>query len=1339
MPASAVWRSRPVFITSTFRDMHAERDWLRVHVFPVLEERLRERFHHLETIDLRWGVESASAEQETDRERLVLTVCLREIERSRPFLIGLLGDRYGWRPPADRLREAAGEAGLDADLDGRSVTELEILYGVLRNTDQARRTWFYFRERLPYDEMPREDAARYSDAFSPEPDAADRAARLAALKTRVIDALPGRVRTYAAAWDAETQSVSGLAAWGAQVLEDLWSDLEAETTEFLRQAPQTWQEQDRWALDEFIEGRARGFVGRTAITSQLMTLATSPAAEGTAWGACLTAEAGAGKSSLFGHLQQLLKERDVLVLAHAAGISVRSTQVDWMLRRWVGELAAALGEADPLDDTAPPDDIDQAFARLLGRVARERRVVVLIDALNQFEPTPRATHLTWGPRLWPPNARLIATAIPGTASSALLQRPGVFEVRLDPIDRDEALDIVRGICARYHRTLNRTVEARLLDKRRDDGTPAYGNPLWLELAAEALNLLGGDVFDRVDAAAGAEGVVQLLEQEVQRMPPDIAGLYRWMLDSAERNFGEAWTRAFVDAIAVSRSGWRESDLEALMPVLSGEAWDPLRFATLRRGLRAHVVQRGPHAQWDFAHAQMREAVESRADLHRRDLSVVHGAVADHLLQLRRDDPLHESETILHLVRGADPGQAARYYGGELTAGEEAGATSALASMVVARQVDKVAALLEHDVDPAERGRIGRRFLFDLMDAVEHTAALDVRAYLAIVAGTALDNLAAADPGNAEWQRDLAVSHETVGGLLRKQGDLPGALSAFKASLDIRERLQAADPHNAWQPRDLSGTYHLVADTLAALGDLSGALEGYRLSLAFAEQLAAADPGNAIWQRDLAVNRTRIGHVARAQGRLPDALAAYQESLSIVERLAAAHPRHAKHQGDLSGRYLDVGDVLQAQGELSGALAAYQASLDILERLAAADPQHTGWQTSLAANHERLGDVVLARGNLAGALEAYQKSHAIAERLAAADPGHTEWQRDLAVGHSKIGDVLQDLGNLPGALTACQASLAICDRLAAADPRNAEWQRDLAVSHSKVGDVLRAQGNLPGALTAYETSRAIHERLAAADRSNAIWQRDLAVSYARLGGVLQAQGNLLGALEAYQKNLAMAERLAATDPSNTEWQYGLGASHDRLGDVLRARGDLPGALEAYQRSLAIAEPLAAESGHAGSQRGLFVTQLKVGDVLEALGNLPDALAAYQTSLATAEGLAAADPGHAVWQHDLSVSHERIGDVLRAQGNLEGALTAYETSRAIRERLAEADRDNAEWQRDLALSFHKLATSYVQTNEGRAEENWWRCYEVLARMRAEGMHLEPQDLRLLAVLEDAIKNE
>ena len=240
-----------------------------------------------------------------------------------------------------------------------------------------------------------------------------------------MQALPDRVRNYQAGWDAEKQAVTGLEAWGEQVLEDLWQDLEQETAEWAQAGETSWQAAERFTLEQFIEDRTRDFVGREAILTDLESLATSSTGEGQPWGACVTAAAGAGKSALFAALSRRLHGNDdIIVLAHAAGISPESTQVDRLLRRWIEELAEIAGVTDPLTEDAKAEEVEQTFHSLLGRVSTQRRVLLLLDALNQFEPTPRARHLTWLPKLWPPNARLIATAIPGTQSEALSQRPG---------------------------------------------------------------------------------------------------------------------------------------------------------------------------------------------------------------------------------------------------------------------------------------------------------------------------------------------------------------------------------------------------------------------------------------------------------------------------------------------------------------------------------------------------------------------------------------------------------------------------------------------------------------------------------------------------------------------------------------------------------------------------------------------------------------------------------------------------------------------------------------------------------------------------------------------------
>lgn len=412
------WGTRPLFITSTFRDMHAERDHLRNVVFPNLEERLKQRRHHLEPIDLRWGVETVDESDAQAKELLVLKVCLSEVERSRPFFIGLIGDRYGWIPPAGRMQAAAQEAGFKGEVVNRSVTDLEIDFGVLSQPEQKQRCFFYLRDPLPYDQMPAEIIADYCEK---EPAGVE---KLKQLKARLTQALPDRVKHYHADWDHTNNVVIGLEAWGQQVLADLWHEFDQETKSFADQGEPTWQEQECFALEQFVEERARGFIGRHKSLDHAIAIATSAVTEGQTWGLCITGQPGAGKSALFSKLyREFEAQDDLFILAHAAGISPSSTQVDKMLRRWIDELAEELNVNDPIPEKAKPKDLEQIFLDLLSDTSAKQRVVVLIDALNQF--SPRRQHLTSLPKLWPDNVRLIATTIPGTRTETLLQRDGV--------------------------------------------------------------------------------------------------------------------------------------------------------------------------------------------------------------------------------------------------------------------------------------------------------------------------------------------------------------------------------------------------------------------------------------------------------------------------------------------------------------------------------------------------------------------------------------------------------------------------------------------------------------------------------------------------------------------------------------------------------------------------------------------------------------------------------------------------------------------------------------------------------------------------------------------------
>ena len=93
-----------LFLSSTFSDFIPEREALRRHVFPVLEEHCAKAGAQFQAVDLRWGIT-----EEAQREHDTMRICLEEVRRCqqlspKPNFAVLLGDRYGWEPVPARIR-----------------------------------------------------------------------------------------------------------------------------------------------------------------------------------------------------------------------------------------------------------------------------------------------------------------------------------------------------------------------------------------------------------------------------------------------------------------------------------------------------------------------------------------------------------------------------------------------------------------------------------------------------------------------------------------------------------------------------------------------------------------------------------------------------------------------------------------------------------------------------------------------------------------------------------------------------------------------------------------------------------------------------------------------------------------------------------------------------------------------------------------------------------------------------------------------------------------------------------------------------------------------------------
>ena len=204
---------KKLFVSSTFKDMQLERDSLKKHIVPNLNMRLREYGTKISQTDLRWGISTTELNAE-ESEQKILNVCLDEINKSRPYMIVMIGERYGWIPSPAIIEMNARGRDIELSSNEISVTQLEIEYIAFTERWDESRIFFYFRD---LDTSQMDDATR--EIYAPESSRARE--RLDALKTRIKNKFPSQIRHYTLEYkDGEIRGIEG---FERLVTEDLYS------------------------------------------------------------------------------------------------------------------------------------------------------------------------------------------------------------------------------------------------------------------------------------------------------------------------------------------------------------------------------------------------------------------------------------------------------------------------------------------------------------------------------------------------------------------------------------------------------------------------------------------------------------------------------------------------------------------------------------------------------------------------------------------------------------------------------------------------------------------------------------------------------------------------------------------------------------------------------------------------------------------------------------------------------------------------------------------------------------------------------------------------------------
>jgi nephrocystin-3 len=543
-----------VFVSSTFRGMHAEREELLKRVFPELRRRCRERAVELTEIDLRWGVTEEEA-----RQGKVVEICLDEVRRCRCF-IGILGELYGWRPGLEDLHEPdrffgkypwvrelmPPTRGAPESERRTGVTELEILLGALREPQKARGAFFYFRAR------PEGDAAR------PEGPAV----------ARLQEDLERRIRDSGLPLKEGYGDVATLGRW---VREDLTRLLDERYPADQTPSP---LEQRRLAHAAFADSRLRSYVEDADLLARLDAHA---AAEGPPL--AVLGESGAGKSALLACWARRWRgaHPEAFVIEHYVGAESQGGDHLGLLLRVMNEIKERCGVAEEVP--GEPQQIEQALPRWLA-YARRTGLVLALDAVNQIEGDGL---LRWLPEYVPPWVRLIVSTTPGPTQEALARR-GWPTLTVGPLDDGRRERVIDGYLGGFRKALGPEQRRLLADDAK------CSNPLFLRTVLEELRIFGS--FERL-----TERVRHYLE------PPALDGLFERVLGRLEQDHGAELVRESMALLWAARRGLSETALLEL----TGRT--RLALSELLAAMDYHLLTR--RGLLGFFHDDLRRAVQAR--------------------------------------------------------------------------------------------------------------------------------------------------------------------------------------------------------------------------------------------------------------------------------------------------------------------------------------------------------------------------------------------------------------------------------------------------------------------------------------------------------------------------------------------------------------------------------------------------------------------------------------------------------------------------------------------------------------------------------------------------------
>ncbi len=524
-------RNVRVFISSTFRDMMAERDYLMKNVFPEIRKTCKEYGIDFTEVDLRWGVTNEEAEQGK-----VIEICLNEIDRSRPYFIGILGERYGWVPD-ENVRSKIEKTlenfrWLNRDFDKKlSITEMEIQYGVLRNKKMEGNAFFYMRDKSL--------TPNQNDFFEKEDTPEHK--KLLFLKKTLLEQEKYPVRDF-----------SSIKKLGELIRNDLQKAIIRDSK-----------------LDRKLSEHEKFQVAQLNRIKQLDTFYVPPAGSLKKLNDFLASDnnklvvysgQGSGKSALLSHwirkIYQL--ENHPPVLFHFTGVYAKADTMNglpWNVSTLIAEIFTCKNNYNPNNENYAGE-----LEKILGNENIRKKLILVIDGLENFIHNSMFAKLYWLPKKFPDNIKLVVSTNSEEFYHILRER-NFDEIIPENLEIAQKKKFVTGYLQQFGKKLTTNLVNQLAENKLTD------SPLALKIILNEMKLMGRheDIENELNKLLSANTLVDLYEKVLERVENDF-----------DQNF-PGLTGNALSLIMSSTLGLTEHEIMEL----TGAArlyWSPIQFA-----------------------------------------------------------------------------------------------------------------------------------------------------------------------------------------------------------------------------------------------------------------------------------------------------------------------------------------------------------------------------------------------------------------------------------------------------------------------------------------------------------------------------------------------------------------------------------------------------------------------------------------------------------------------------------------------------------------------------------------------------------------------------------------